>query len=124
MLREKLRKLSGPLDGFLETPIADDDIGQRSGRRIGHDAAVMEFAFEEGGIILLDRVLDGVVPGIERLDEDAAGQIATAGTAGDLRKKLKSAFGGPEVRHVEGAVGAYNADQRDPMKIVPFGEHL
>src|SRR5579863_572176 len=37
---------------------------------------------------------------------------------------MESAFGGAKIRHGERAVRADDADQRDAMKVVAFGEHL
>src|SRR4029077_14078747 len=112
------------LDGLVEAAITDDDVGERSEGRIGHDAAKVEVALEKRRKVLFDSVLDRVVLGIKSLDQDAAGEIAAPGTAGDLREELEGAFGGAEVRHVEGAIGADDADQRNPVEVMTLGEHL
>src|SRR5206468_11102186 len=79
---------------------------------------------EEGGVVLADGVPHGVVIGVVGLNEDAAGKIAAAGAAGNLREELKGALGGAEVGHGEGRVGADDADEGDAMEVVAFGEHL
>src|SRR5262249_30640563 len=84
----------------------------------------MEFAFEESGVVLFDRVLNGVVLRIESLDEHAAGKIAAAGPACDLREELEGALGRAKVRHVQRTIGADDTDHCDAMEVVTFGEHL
>ena len=61
---------------------------------------------------------------IKSLNEDAARQFAAASAASDLSHQLEGAFGGAEVGHGQGAVGADHSDERDAMEIVSFGEHL
>src|SRR5262249_46377651 len=99
--RKVFGKLARIADGFVEIGVADDDVGERGERRIGHDAAEGEFALEKGSVVLADSVLHGVVIGIVGLDENAAREIAAAGAAGNLREELEGALGGAEVWHRE-----------------------
>src|ERR1700722_13925546 len=84
----------------------------------------MHFAFEEGGVVLADGVLNGVVLWVVGLDQDAARKIASAGASGDLGEELEGAFGGTEVGQMERRGGADDADERDALEVVAFGEHL
>src|SRR5215470_16682447 len=122
--RKIFRKLARPEDGFFEAGVAHDYVGERSERRIGQHAAEVQLALEERKVILPDGVLNRVMLRIKRLDEHAAGEIAAAGAACDLREQLKSALGGAKVGQAERGVGADYADQRDALKIVALGEHL
>ena len=58
------------------------------------------------------------------LHDDLAGQSRAAGASCDLQHERRQAFRGAEVGAVERVVGAEDADQREPRKIVALGEHL
>ena len=89
-----------------------------------HPAAVFQFALDEGFVVVGGGGEDGVVVGVVGLDDDAAGKISAAGAAGDLGHELEDAFGGAEVGHGEGVIAADDADERDAVDIVSFGDHL
>src|SRR5690348_17939811 len=84
----------------------------------------MQFALEERDVVLFDRILDGVMFRIKRLDKNAAGQLAAAGAAGHLRQQLERALGSAKVRQAQRRIGADHADKSDAMKIMALGEHL
>src|SRR5262252_9690963 len=110
MRRKILGKLARPEDGFFEAGVAHNHVGERSERRIGQHAAKMEFALEEGRVVLLDGVLDGVVGGIKSLDVDAAREFTAAGAAGNLGEQLKGPYGGAKVRQAERRIGTDDAN--------------
>jgi hypothetical protein len=68
--------------------------------------------------------LNGVVLGIESLDKDAAGKIAAAGPARDLREQLEGTLGGAEIGQIQRGVSGHDPDQCDAMEIVSLGKHL
>ena len=58
------------------------------------------------------------------LHQHLTSQFAAAGSAGNLFEQRKEMFGGAKFRTVERIVGAEDADQRHPGKVMPLGEHL
>ena len=58
------------------------------------------------------------------LHQHLTGQFAAAGSAGNLLEQRKEMLCGAKFRTVERIVGAENADQRQPGKVMPLGEHL
>ena len=52
--------------------VAHQHVRKGRERRIVQSAAKLRFFFVEGGVVLLRRVLDGVVLGVVRFDEDFA----------------------------------------------------
>src|SRR5215472_2689200 len=121
---EVLGELAGPANGFVETGVANNDVGKCGKRRIGHDAAEVELALEKGRVVLVNGVLHGVVLWVVGLNQHAAGEIAAAGAAGDLREELEGALGGTKVGHGERRVCTDDTDECDAMEVVALGEHL
>ena len=101
MGRKVLGKLARPEDRSFEAGVAHNHVGERSERRVGHHAAKVQFALEEGEVILFDGVLNRVVVRIKGLDEHAAGKFSAAGAASDLREQLKGALSGAEIGQAE-----------------------
>ena len=87
-------------------------------------AAEAHLLFKKSFEILANSVLNRVVLRIKCLDEDFAGQIATARASGNLREQLECALCGAEIGHAEAKIGAYNSDERDALEIVSLGDHL
>jgi hypothetical protein len=64
------------------------------------------------------------VVGLVRLEDDFAGSVGAACTAGDLGEQLESAFGCAEVWEREALISERNANQCDCGDVVSFGDHL
>src|SRR5579864_4855756 len=90
-----------PADGVLDFAVPDQHVCESNERRIMHHAAKMDFALEERAVILFDRVLDGVVLGIIRLDQDFTWEAAASGATGDLGEQLKRSFRRAKIRTAE-----------------------
>src|SRR5205085_3082646 len=84
---------------------ADDDVGERSKRRVIHQAPELDFFPVKLLVILLGRALDGVVIGIDGLDKDDTGRFSAPCTSRRLRKELKRSFGGAKIRQAQAQVG-------------------
>ena len=87
-----------------------DEAGERG---IGELPAQGKLIRVETGIVVLLSPADGVMAGVEGLDDDPARLIAPAAPSRHLRQDLEGPLGGPEVRDVQGGVGGDDADQRD-----------
>src|SRR5262249_2817989 len=122
--RKILGELARPGDSLLQARVAYDDVGQRSERWIGHHPAKVQFALEEGNVVLLDGILNRVMFGIKGLNEHAAGKVAASGAACDLGQQLKRPLRGAKIRQAQGGVSADPTDERDALKIVALGQHL
>jgi len=86
--------------------------------------AMLHLVFNKAGEIVLEGVLDDGCVGQPGLDDDPAGGVASAGTAGDLIDELEGAFVGAEVRQGKRGVGADDADECDVGKMQTLGEDL
>src|ERR1700739_3371996 len=98
MRREVFGELTRPADSLFEAGVSDDYVCQRGERRVRHDAAELQFPFTKRRVVLLDGVLDRVMPGIKGLDKHAARELAAAGAAGNLREQLEGALGSAKIR--------------------------
>src|SRR5207244_1430556 len=78
----------------------------------------------ELGVVLLDGGLDGGIVGEEGLEDDAAGGIATTGSAGDLGDELEGTLSGAEIGEGESGVAGDDADEGDIGIIQTLGDHL
>ncbi len=87
-------------------------------------AAELHLLGDEAGEVVACGHLHGVVVGVVGLDEDFAGEVAASGASADLGEELEDAFGGAEVGHAEGVVGADDADEGDAVDVVALGDHL
>ena len=83
-----------------------------------------EFVPVESLVVVGLRPPDGVVVGVEGLDDDLARHVATPAPACHLGEELEGPFRGPEVRDVQGGIGGNDADERDAGEVVPLGNHL
>src|SRR5688500_2173297 len=104
--------------------MADEDRRQDYIRRVSHPFAVAYLFVEKPVVILPDGMLEGVMLGIIRLDQDTPLQIAAARTSGDLGYQLKGPFRRTEIREPKSRVDGYHTDKRHIVKVVPFREHL
>ena len=57
------------------------DVGEHAEGRVMHPAAVFQFAFGEGSVVMRAGGKDCIVVGIVGLHNDTAGQIAAASAA-------------------------------------------
>lgn len=87
-------------------------------------SAVGNLLMIERSIIVLQCRLDGIVPGVEGLDDDPATQYTPPGSAGHLGKKLEAPLSGAEIGQVEACIGANYSDQGNPGQIKSLGYHL
>ena len=67
---------------------------------------------------------NAVVIGKQRLHHCLPSNVAAASPARNLGEQLKGALAGAKLGQAETDVRGNHADQRDPRKIVPFGDHL
>lgn len=81
---EHAAEFGGPGFGLVLAFAADEDVGEGGEGRIAHGLAEGCFLFVELGVVLFGGEADGVVVGVDGLDEDFAGAVATAGAAGGL----------------------------------------
>ena len=79
---------------------------------------------EERGVVLLARVLDAVVMGIDGLHDRLAGLDSPPGTPRHLRQQLKRPLRRAEIGETQPDVGRHDPDERHAGKIVPLGDHL
>ena len=67
---------------------------------------------------------DGVVLGVEGLDDDSPAARAPARPSGHLGEHLEDAFAGTVVGEVDANVGAHDADEGDLGQVKALGHHL
>ncbi len=99
-------------------------VDQLSKGRVAECGPVAYFVGVEVLVVVLHDGCDGVVVGYEGLHDHAARSDVASGPARDLREKLKGAFGGAEVGHVEADVGRHHTDEQHARKVVALGHHL
>jgi hypothetical protein len=92
--------------------------------RISKLPAEGNFIRVETFIVVFLRPADGVMVGVESLDDDASRLISPPAPARHLCQDLEGSLCRPEVRDVQGGVGGKDADQCDLREIVSLGDHL
>lgn len=107
---EQVREFAGLEESVFGVRRADDDVGERGEGGIAEVAAELDFLFVEERVVLRGGEADGVVIGIDGLDDDLAGGLSPAGASGGLGEELEGAFGGAEIGDAEAEVGVDDAD--------------
>ena len=91
---------------------------------IGELSAQREFVRIRIRIVMLLSPADGIVAGIEGLNDDPTRLIATAAPSRYLCQDLEGPLGGAKIRDIQGGVGGNDPDQCDCRKVVSLGDHL
>src|SRR6202012_1635475 len=99
-------------------------VGERGEWRGGHGTGGVHLSRGDAGVVVLTGKLVDVVIGLVGLHENAAGFVAAAGAAADLGEKLEDAFGSTKIWQSHREISANDADERDAMDVVAFGDHL
>jgi hypothetical protein len=115
------RDSSFPFRLFRAGEVETDQAGER---RIAEFPAKGKLIRVKTGIVVFLRSADGVMAGVEGLDDHTPRLISPPSPTRYLRQDLEGPLGRSEVRDVQGGVGDKNADQCDPGEIVPLGNHL
>ena len=102
----------------------EEDVDEADERWVGGSSALFDEGFEESFVVVGLGGEDGDMLRGERLDDDAAGALASTGTAGDLGEELEGAFRGAKIGNVEGDVGGNDPDEGDVGKVEALGDHL
>ncbi len=71
-------------EGFFFVAALNNDVGQRGEGRVVEGAAEVDFFFVEGLVVLGGGASDGVVIGIDGLDQYDSGSFAAAGASAGL----------------------------------------
>ena len=74
-------------------------------------------------VVVGQRPIEGVVR-ILGLDQHFAGQVGPPAAPADLHQLGEEALGSAEIGGEQSGIGADGADQCQPRKIVPLGQHL
>ena len=101
-----------------------DDVGAGGEWRIAQIFSKFHFFAEEAFVILVGCETNGIVVGIQCLDNNVAGSCAPAGATGGLGEKLKGTLGGAVIGNAESDVGQHNANQGYVWDVMTFGNHL
>src|SRR5207247_3713026 len=78
----------------------------------------------ESGEVMATGVLDGGMERSERLHEDFALHLTTAGASGHLGEQLEGPFARAEVGDVQAEVGVHDPHQGYVWEMEAFGDHL
>ena len=112
--------LACAVHGCLTAASLDHDVDHRHRRRVAHGLAEGQLLGIEGRVVLIARVTDAVVVGIERLHDRLARHLAASGTAGNLRQQLKRPLGRTEIGEAEPDVRVMTPTSVTRGKSCPF----
>src|SRR3990170_1934905 len=110
--------------GFLIGGVAVEQAGQSPERGVTELAPVADFGLVEGLVVVAGGSRDGVVIGVEGLQDHPTAEQPAPGSPGHLGEHLKGTFRGTEIRQVQAGVGRYDAHKGDQREIKAFGDHL
>src|SRR3990172_6963266 len=110
--------------GFLIGGVAVEQAGQSLERGVTELAPVADFGLVEGLVVVAGGSRDGVVIGVEGLQDHPTAEQPAPGSPRPLREHLKGTFRGTEIRQVQAGVGRYDAHKGYQREIKAFGDHL
>ena len=110
--------------GFFGVDLGMGEPGEPGEGGVAVLESVVDFLAGESLIVVGGDGADGVVLGVEGLDDDAPAARAPARPSGDLCKHLEDAFAGAVVGEVDADVGAHDAHEGDLGQVKALGHHL
>lgn len=102
----------------------EGDVDEAEEGWVAEDASVLDLAFEHFGVVVVDNVADGLVPGVVGLDDDLALVAVATCAAANLGHLLECPFEGAEVGEIDEIVGGEDSDDADVVEVEAFGDHL
>src|SRR5262249_20753569 len=109
---------------LIQILAAQQDIRDRCKWWIVHPAAVLQLFLIETAVVVCGGKLNGGMLGKVGLQDKPSEGVAASPAFRHLGNKPRGCFVGTTVWEAQSGIGPDNPDQRDPVNIVSFSDHL